>query len=361
MGGSGAILLLSWGYVLLVLGWFILHRRWGDGRWQLALLAPFAPHFFWPVLMQVAVAFWLPPPLIWLGALAVAPPLLIFGWLYADYFGRKAISVSIETEATFSLMTFNIWWQSQQRSTARIPLALGETYGAMPHIVAFQELLPQMARRVAAETAQCYPHQLFDVGEAVAARRLGVISRYALEPLDASHLQAKDFRVQLVRVHTPARPILFYNIHPRATLIVRYLREGGPLGPKVTQSFAQRRVYFEQLLTDIADRREPIVVAGDFNSTDRSDVYKLMRDQLIDVHRAVGKGWGHTFPMHGADFGGLPVPHRLMRLDMIFCSPELIPTSCRVVRMHGESDHLPVLATLGWHHKKIGFNRISSG
>ncbi|MCB0100070.1 MAG: hypothetical protein KDE46_30270, partial [Caldilineaceae bacterium] len=75
MGDSRAILLLSWGYALLLMGWFILHRRWGDGRWQLALLAPFAPHFFWPVLAQVAALFWLSPALFWLGALALTPPL----------------------------------------------------------------------------------------------------------------------------------------------------------------------------------------------------------------------------------------------------------------------------------------------
>ncbi|MEZ4661415.1 MAG: endonuclease/exonuclease/phosphatase family protein [Caldilineaceae bacterium] len=359
MGGSAAILAASWGYALLLLGWFGLHRRFGDRRWQLALLAPFAPHFFWPILGQIGGALWLSTPLAWLGWLAVAPPLLILGWLYADYFGRKAAPAAVDAGSTFTLMTFNIWWQSRQRATARTPLEIGAVTGAAPDVVALQELLPPMAQLVAAETAHLYPYRLFDVGEAVAARRLGVISRYPLELVDASHLQAKDFRVQMVRVHLPQRPILLYNIHPRATLIVRYLREGGPLGPRVTESFAQRRAYFERLLADMGSRREPIIVAGDFNSTDLSDVYKLLRGRLVDAQRAAGWGWGHSFPMHGADFGGLPVPRRLMRLDMIFCTPDLLPISCRVARIHGESDHLPVLATFGWRDDKERDQQIS--
>ena len=256
-------------------------------------------------------------------------------------------------------MTFNIWWQSQQRATARVPLLASTQLENGPDIVALQELLPQMARHVAEETAHEYPYRLFDVAETTAAQRLGIMSRYPLEPVDATHLQAKDFRVQMARVHTPGHPVLLYNIHPRATLIVRYVREGRPLGPKVAKSFAQRYVYFEGLLADIRNRHEPVLVAGDYNSTDLSDVYALMRCHLIDVHRAAGRGWGHTFPMHGADFGGLPVPRRLMRLDMIFCSPELTPLACRVATVHGESDHLPVIAQLGWD--KAPAARVSLG
>ncbi|MEZ4710893.1 MAG: endonuclease/exonuclease/phosphatase family protein [Caldilineaceae bacterium] len=350
MGGSVAIVAASWSYALLLTGWFILHRYFGDRRWPLALLAPFAPHFFWLIPLQIGAALWLPRVYSWLSWLAVAPPLLIFGWLYADYFGRQTAPAPVKAASTFALMTFNIWWQSQQRTTARTPLAIGASTGAAPDVVAFQELLPPMAQLVATETAHLYPHRLFDVDDAATARRLGVISRYPLEPVDASHLQAKDFRVQMVRVHLPQRPILLYNIHPRATLIARYLREGGPLGPRVTQSFAGRRAYFERMLTDVVSRREPLIVAGDFNSTDLSDVYKLLCGPLVDAHRTAGWGWGHTFPMHGADFGGLPVPRRLMRLDMIFCSPDLLPIACRVARIHGESDHLPVLATFGWRN-----------
>jgi endonuclease/exonuclease/phosphatase family metal-dependent hydrolase len=103
-----------------------------------------------------------------------------------------------------------------------------------------------------------------------------------------------------------------------------------------------------RLATDIATRIEPVLVAGDFSATDRSDGYKLLARELTDVHRAAGWGWGHTFPAYGGTWRGLPIPTRLMRLDMIFCSKELVPVACRVALAHGESDHLPVVAQLIW-------------
>ena len=53
MGGSIGILVGSCGYGLLLLGWFVLYRCFGDTRWPLALAAPFAPLFFLPLLVQI--------------------------------------------------------------------------------------------------------------------------------------------------------------------------------------------------------------------------------------------------------------------------------------------------------------------
>jgi endonuclease/exonuclease/phosphatase family metal-dependent hydrolase len=345
----------------------------------LALLNPFAPLFFLPlpfllVGLVIVRAFspWIVLPLLLL--------LLIFVWLYGALFWPRRTALP-SADQSFTVMTFNLWWQSTRAETARVPLhnaciqpqearhctegirpgdarADSALDGApdivkppgAPDIVAVQELMPHMAALLERELGCVYPYRVFDVGEEMdPPRRLGVLSRYPLTALDAEHLVAPDFRVQLVRVQMPQRSFLLYNIHPRATLIVRYLREEGPLAYKVRKSFAQRNHYFQRLLADIDRRREPVIVVGDFNSTDQGDAYRLMARQLQDAQRTAGWGFGHTFPMHGADLGNLPVPTRLMRLDMIFYSAGLTALACRVGRVHGESDHLPVLATFGWN------------
>jgi endonuclease/exonuclease/phosphatase family metal-dependent hydrolase len=349
---------IVWFYALFVVGWFVLNRLYGDRLWWMALLNPFAALFFIPLPLFLVAWVWVPVhPLSLL--LALAAPTGIFLWLYAPYFwpNRRTQPVTVppgaanednapsgdECAQTFTIMTFNLWWRSQARTTARVPLTDADE---PPDVVAVQELMPHLAELLHDELAVTYPHRHFDVGEEMAPpRRLGVLSRHPLTPLDASHLVQKDFRIQIVRVHWPPQPFLLYNIHPRATLIVRYLREEGPLARKVRRSFRERARYFQLMLADIAHRSEPVLVVGDFNSADQSDAYRLMAQQLTDAHRAAGWGFGHTFPMHGADLGNLPLPTRLMRLDMIFSSAGLVAQQCRVGRAHGESDHLPVVAT----------------
>lgn len=340
---------IGWCYALFVVGWFVLNRLYGDRLWWLALINPFAALYFIPLPLLLVVYLGLPahpPLLLW----ALGAPLFIFLWLYVPYFWPKrrvhrAAAAQEDPDATITVMTFNLWWRSQQRDTARVPLLAAP---APPDVVAVQELLPHMAELLHDELADIYPHRQFDVGEEMTPpRRLGVLSRYPLTPLDATHLLQKDFRLQIVRVHWPRQPFLLYNIHPRATLIVRYLREEGPLAQKVHRSFAARAQYFQRMVADIAQRTEPVLVMGDFNSADQSDAYRIVSQRLHDAHRAAGWGFGHTFPMHGADLGNLPLPSRLMRLDMIFYTHGLIPVHCRVGRAHGESDHLPVLATFG--------------
>ncbi len=111
---------------------------------------------------------------------------------------------------------------------------------------------------------------------------------------------------------------------------------------EVKASFEHRMRLFERLLDDIARRSGPVIVAGDFNSTDQSDVYTLMRGRLHDAYRAVGWGFGHTFrlcrqlPWH-------PIFPRQMRIDMIFYSDALVALESKVAGV-GRIGHLPLLA-----------------
>ena len=296
-------------------------------------------HFAW--------AFFVSSSLI----LALCLLAILFGLQYGAYFWPNQTRIEETDAATFTVMTFNIWWMSQKRSTAKVPLLntlpTGNRgvvpAGYNPDLVALQELEPPMADLLLSEVGQSYPYHHFDVTDAE-GQRLGVLSRFLLTPLDAKDLRTQNFRLQIVRVNFPERPFLLYNIHPRATNIVHYFGTPRSFVHRVRQGFHEREEFIRLLLADIATRDEPVVVVGDFNSTDLSDVYRLMSKNLTDAHRAAGWGLGYTFPAHGRDFKGVPVPRRFMRLDMIFHSDEFVARHCLVGRAHGESDHLPVLA-----------------
>lgn len=89
-------------------------------------------------------------------------------------------------------------------------------------------------------------------------------------------------------------------------------------------------------------------MAGDFNCTDRSDVYATLAKVLTDAHRAAGWGLGPTYPAYGGHYHGIPIIPRQVRIDMIFHSRELMALRSNVGSTHGESDHLPVTARLTW-------------
>ena len=120
------------------------------------------------------------------------------------------------------------------------------------------------------------------------------------------------------------------------------------MAAEVRSSMAIRQQLVETLVTDFSHRDGPVVVVGDFNSTDQSDVYALMQEHLTDVYRASGWGFGHTFPAYDGSFRGIPIFPLQMRLDMVFVSEDFRAVRAWVSRTYGESDHRPVLAELVW-------------
>lgn len=248
-----------------------------------------------------------------------------------------------------------------------------------------------MARTVEEELGQVYPHRIFSTGDAPESARLGVISRYPLEEVDSSRLSRADFRIQIVRVTLPLpqtvrststsasvdlppssaaaelatadsvhkHTVLIYNVHPRATNVMRLWKVGTSFPQQINQSFSDRLEFMHMLMEDLANRNEPTIVAGDFNSTPWSDVYRLMSSHLQETHVVAGYGFGNTFPAHHGDLKGVPVPKRALRLDMIFCSKEVAILNSQVGKAHGESDHLPVIAKIGINSEELNAKKLS--
>ena len=336
-----------WLYAAIILIWFMLYRQRGDSIWWLALVNSFAPLLFAPLLLFLLLGIISPSIVLWVG---MTIPIAIFLYLYGILFcPKRHFTTNIgdmgaqegHEVASFTIMTFNIWCFSWQEETARVLEQNG-----WPDIVAIQELDLPMAAKIVDACGDHYPHRLLPTRSET--KMLGIFSRYPLTLVDASPIATRDFRLQRVRVAAPGGDFLLHNIHPRATDVMRYKREGRPIVRTTERSFKMRTSSIECLLADIAARGEATVLVGDFNSSAQSDVYKRMAAQLTDTHRTVGWGFGHTFPAYRQDMGGIPIPPRQLRLDMIFYSPELMALQCRVGQFHGESDHLPVIATLAW-------------
>ena len=76
-----------------------------------------------------------------------------------------------------------------------------------------------------------------------------------------------------------------------------------------------------------------IILCGDFNDVPLSYTYSMLIDGLNDTFRETGHGYSYTF----SDF------FKLMRIDYIFCSEQLEPTTYEVRHDWSHSDHYPVI------------------
>lgn len=91
--------------------------------------------------------------------------------------------------------------------------------------------------------------------------------------------------------------------------------------------------------------KEPLLIAGDFNFTERSEEYKQMSVRFANAHAVSGYSLGFTFPAR-ARRAGLLGP--FLRIDHIFYNNAFKSISTQVINDAGGSDHFPIRATMSF-------------
>ncbi len=84
---------------------------------------------------------------------------------------------------------------------------------------------------------------------------------------------------------------------------------------------------------------DPLILAGDFNITDREPAYRDLSNGLTDAWRKVGAGLGSTWRpslLMGQQVG-------LLRIDYLFSSPNVMPLNMAVDCTPRDSDHCVVV------------------
>jgi vancomycin resistance protein VanJ len=327
-----------WVYAALTLLWFGLHARLGDAFWWLTLLNIAAPYLFLPLALLLPACLLCRRWDFWLGTFV---PLLLFLLLYGKLFLPGGAAAASDTDERLTVMTFNIWGFSRSAETARALLQDGT-----PDIVVLQELSHEMSQVLEEELGDVYPYRLLNTEPA--NRHSGVLSRYPVTELEPERYADPGWRIQVYRVEVGERAFVLYNVHLR---VVNFWTLSDGLGAFAEEIQAGARYRAEQarwILEDMAHRPEPVIIAGDFNTTDQSDAYRLLAAQLTDAYRAAGWGLGHSFPAYSGRLTGIPIPRRLVRIDMILVSDAFVPLRSRAGAVYGESDHLPMWAELAW-------------
>jgi endonuclease/exonuclease/phosphatase (EEP) superfamily protein YafD len=200
------------------------------------------------------------------------------------------------------------------------PIA-AEIRAASPDVVLLQELSPRSGEGIARSGV------LDDYGYSVVqpsngAFGMGVWSRL---PLTEPHVtEVAESTMILVDLEVGERPVSLCGVHTVA-----------PLG-------AARERWRRQLdwLDQVARRRRPLIMAGDFNATRwHRRLSRLLASGLDDAHERAGRGWATTWPRNRT----LLLP--LMLLDHVLVSSSIGVQAVREGEGAG-SDHRPVLVDL---------------
>lgn len=157
---------------------------------------------------------------------------------------------------------------------------------------------------------------------AVAARGMIVRSRFPVSLLDISGSLSRD-RVLRALVRGPSGPFVLYAVHA--------------LNPSHESTFDRQLGFVERLQRAATRETEPVVIAGDFNMSDRQLGYRRITSSFRDAMRT---DWAADTYDH-ALWRSL-----LLRIDYVFIDPSWCAAGAHDVDIPG-SDHEGVATTIG--------------
>ncbi len=307
-------------YLLLTAGWLLLTLvDWSPLR----LHETFKAFVHWWLLLSLPLVISTLMLRAWkLSALMMVPGLLFWAWYGALFLPQPTVTCDADC-SSFTVMTTNT-----------SPVAAAEDVVAgirasEADIVVIQELMVWQAEAIEAELSQLYPHQAMYPSASLAG--IGIISKYPVSNAESFGLAFPNFPYIMADVEIDGRIVTVIGAHPYPPGSIPYVSR---LEPDI-----------EALQALIAEKGD-VVLAGDFNTTDRhSDYHRLRSEGLNDAWRAAGSGFGSSFPNAGR-FVGLPVP-ALIRIDHVFYTDAFSTMKAE----HGPDtggDHKTILATIAW-------------
>ncbi|MEZ4875293.1 MAG: endonuclease/exonuclease/phosphatase family protein [Flavobacteriaceae bacterium] len=136
--------------------------------------------------------------------------------------------------------------------------------------------------------------------------------------------------------------IRVYNLHLQSLGIlptVDFIQEKGTeiIKKKISETFVQQEKQVAAILSHKEQSPHPVIMAGDFNNTAFSYVYKQLKTGMKDAFQERGNGLGSSFYFN----------HYPLRIDFI-----LVSEGFEVINFTTEensfSDHKPIISSIGW-------------
>lgn len=309
-------------YAVLLVGALLLRTLGGGKNWVVELVSAFLHWFLLGSIFLLPVAVlrrrWPTTALLSVCALA-------FIWLFGGFFIPIAVrrgSCEGNSSTGLRVMTYNI---SHGQAS---PEMLGEVIvNSGAEVVALQELPADQIPDLRDQLKDVYPVQSFH-GEGFSG--IALLSQVPV-------LQEEMFILDGPRPYLRAELLV-----KGEALDVIVAHPPVLIGPGMNRLPGNGDM---ETLGDMVAEGGNTVLMGDFNFTDQNTDYgSLTTAGLVDAYRSAGWGFGLTYPQRGWT-GGYRFP--LVRIDHIFLAEGLCSRRAWIGE-DGGSDHLPVLADIGW-------------
>jgi vancomycin resistance protein VanJ len=310
---------LAGSYGAIIIGWQIAINTGIRDYWLVELLNNFGVWFYLPL------AIFLP----WLinrkmrkqlGILLLIP-VLLFTW---EYSWCLLPGDSNSGGTSLRVMSWNLHYDNPN------PSAIGEVIKSQhPDVIAVQELVGSTATPLTQVLSRELPYSAISTDF-----EFGVWSRYPVESNQPPEIDRRKGQFQQVKMSIEGREIELINVH-LSTPAYRVERWGFIPVFGDYNTHKQARIY-TQLFSHLQGIKAPLLVVGDFNTSDRHDRYRRMSKLLTNAFERAGWGFGLTYP----------AVFPLVRIDHIFHSSHWYTHSAWTAKGVG-SDHQYLVAELG--------------
>jgi endonuclease/exonuclease/phosphatase (EEP) superfamily protein YafD len=321
----GATLIYCIGLLTLAVLWATA----GSPPWWLAIANVFALLLFAPLLLCIPAALFIRSR--WMQG-AVAVVLMLFLVLFGTHFLPRSAPPS--GGPAIRVMTFN-----QLFTNKRVADIIREIRVQDADVVGLQEFSEQTAEAFKTELIEEYPYQFLQPGN---QNGLGLISRYPFltQGIDESQ------HGQRVTIQLEGQTVTIISLHLTAPYIESYRSRRLFALPIITDydtSAPNRQI--DRLLAGIATIDGPLIVMGDFNTSDRERHYAKLAAVMHDAYRETNWGLGFTFPDHKR-IGDLKFPFPLIRIDYVWSKGGALPVAAHVECNNSGADHCFLVADL---------------
>ena len=255
-------------------------------------------------------------------AVSLAVSTIFIAAAHAGLFFPKKPPV-ISASPTIKVMSYNVWSRNRDLSAA-----VKVVEQVKPDILLVQELSPVNFEKISTSLSQLFPPADGSVTYD-AKTLLATFSRYPLVPLS----MAIKGPVQKSIIQTPAGPVTVYNAHFLRT-VLRHRSNWQRLTDQINSVISE----------EVARTTGPLIVGGDFNTTDQTETYRLVSERLWNAHREAGYGFGFTFPAPSRKLKGRITLPPLVRIDHLFYNDKLVALGAGTLSDAGGSDHFPIFA-----------------
>jgi endonuclease/exonuclease/phosphatase (EEP) superfamily protein YafD len=208
---------------------------------------------------------------------------------------------------------------------------------ARPGIIAIEELGRHSSAAIAADPAlfQRFPYRVLSPEDT--SLGIGLLSSHPF--IGAPTVSADPPLIQARLDAGNGRGLNVVVAHPQPGT----LRTFGPLPADFDTSVRDTEIArIRSVVESLQSAGQPILLLGDFNTTDREPIYAELSSGMADLQRAVGWGPGSTWRLDAVKW----LPFGLLRIDMVFAGNGVVPESITPDCTPRGSDHCIVRATV---------------